>query len=338
MLLDPVASLLGNNRLIIVADGVLQYIPFAALPIPGRVTIPHARMENGSLPRSGELVPLVMEHEIVSLPSAATIAVLREQLADRQPAPKTVALLADPVFSDEDGRVKKMAADHKAPNESTNPDPQRGALERAERDAVALGVLRGDSGFPRLTETRQEAIRIAALVPGAEQRQYLDFQASRATAMSRDLSEFRYVHFATHGLLDTLRPELSGIVLSLVDEQGRQQNGFLFAHEVYNLKLPAELVVLSGCQTGLGKEIKGEGFVGLTRGFMYAGAARVMASLWKVNDQATAELMERFYRGVLRKKQRPAEALRAAQIEMWQQSRWKAANYWAAFVLQGEWR
>jgi CHAT domain-containing protein len=131
---------------------------------------------------------------------------------------------------------------------------------------------------------------------------------------------------------------LSGIVLSLVDEQGRQQNGFLFAHEVYNLKLPAELVVLSACQTGLGKEIKGEGMVGLTRGFMYAGAARVMASLWRVDDQATADLMERFYRAVLKEHQRPAAALRVAQIDMWKQNRWKAPNYWAAFVLQGEWR
>jgi CHAT domain-containing protein len=104
------------------------------------------------------------------------------------------------------------------------------------------------------------------------------------------------------------------------------------------LKLPADLVVLSACQTGLGKEIKGEGLVGLTRGFMYAGATRVVVSLWNVNDRATADLMTTFYRKMLRENQRPAAALRAAQVEMWRQRQWQAPYYWAAFVLQGEWK
>jgi CHAT domain-containing protein len=139
-------------------------------------------------------------------------------------------------------------------------------------------------------------------------------------------------------LLDSERPSLSSLLLSLVDEQGRPQDGFLRAHDVYNLKLPAELVTLSACQTGLGKEIKGEGLVGLTRGFMHAGAARVAVSLWNVNDQATSELMARFYQKMLKENQRPAAALRAAQVEMWKQKQWQAPYYWAAFVLQGEWR
>jgi CHAT domain-containing protein len=146
------------------------------------------------------------------------------------------------------------------------------------------------------------------------------------------------VHFATHGFLNSLHPELSGIVLSLVNENGEPQDGFLRLHEVYNLSLPAELVVLSACQTGLGKQIKGEGLVGLTRGFMYAGAARVVVSLWNVNDEATAELMKRFYQAMLREGQRPAAALRAARISMWKEERWQVAYYWAAFVLQGEWK
>ena len=127
-------------------------------------------------------------------------------------------------------------------------------------------------------------------------------------------------------------------MLSLVDPSGRPRDGFLRLHEIYNLELPAELVVLSACQTGLGKEIRGEGLVGLTRGFMYAGAKRVVASLWRVDDAATAELMKRFYTGMYSKGLRPAAALRAAQVEMSKQSRWRHPFFWSAFVLQGEWR
>jgi CHAT domain-containing protein len=156
--------------------------------------------------------------------------------------------------------------------------------------------------------------------------------------MSPDLNQYRYVHFATHGLLNSVHPELSGIVLSMIDERGAPQDGFLRAHEVFNLRLSADLVVLSACQTGLGKEVRGEGLVGLTRGFMYAGSPRVVVSLWSVSDVATAELMERFYKGMLVGKLRPAAALRSAEVAMWKQKRWAAPFYWAAFTLQGEWR
>jgi tetratricopeptide (TPR) repeat protein len=166
----------------------------------------------------------------------------------------------------------------------------------------------------------------------------LDFEASRATATSDQLGQYRYIHFATHGLADSERPELSTIALSLFDEQGRPQDGFLRAHEVYNLELPAELVTLSACEMGLGKLTRGEGLVSLTRGFMYAGAARVVVSLWSLSDRATAELMEKFYRRMLVGGERPAAALRAAQVEMWRDKRWEAPYYWAAFTLQGEWR
>jgi len=146
------------------------------------------------------------------------------------------------------------------------------------------------------------------------------------------------VHFATHSLLNNQHPELSGVVLSLVDEQGEPRDGFLRLHEIYNLKLNADLVVLSSCQTALGKQIKGEGLVGLTRGFMYAGAPRVVASLWKVSDTATAELMRRFYENILNAKLRPAAALRVAQVSLLKEKQWAAPYYWAGFVLQGEWR
>lgn len=152
------------------------------------------------------------------------------------------------------------------------------------------------------------------------------------------MSRYRVLHFATHGLLNSQHPELSGIVLSLVDERGRPQDGFLRLHEIYNLKLGADLVVLSACQTALGKEIKGEGLVGLTRGFMYAGAPRVVSSLWNVDDRATAELMKRFYEAMFIQGMPPAAALRAAQTSLRREKGWAAPYYWAGFTLQGEWR
>jgi len=177
-----------------------------------------------------------------------------------------------------------------------------------------------------------------ALTPKNTSFRATDFQANRSTVLSGDLAQYRYVHFATHGLMDTERPGLSALVLSTVDADGKPQDGFLRANDIYNLKLPAELVVLSACQTGLGKEVKGEGLIGLTRGFMYAGAKRVVVSLWSVNDKATSDLMTKFYRGMLKDNERPAAALRAAQIEMWKQKKWQSPYYWAAFTMQGEWQ
>ena len=192
--------------------------------------------------------------------------------------------------------------------------------------------------IPRLPYTRQEATRLLALAPKTARSSAKEVQFIRDTVLSAGLGQYRYIHFATHGLLDTERPGLSSLVLSMVDESGRPQNGFLRANDIYNLKLPADLVVLSACQTGLGKEIRGEGLIGLTRGFMYAGAARVVVSLWNVNDQATADLMTIFYERMLRQGARPAAALRAAQVEMWRRKQWQSPYYWSAFVLQGEWR
>jgi CHAT domain-containing protein len=163
-------------------------------------------------------------------------------------------------------------------------------------------------------------------------------EAGRAAAARPELADYRFVHFATHGVVDSARPELSGLVLSLVDRKGAPQDGFLRVHELYNLNLGADLVVLSACRTALGREIKGEGMVGLARGFMYAGSPRVVASLWDVRDQATAELMTSLYRGMLAEGLTPAAALRAAQTEMWRSGPFEAPFYWAAFVLQGEWQ
>jgi CHAT domain-containing protein len=189
----------------------------------------------------------------------------------------------------------------------------------------------------RLPFTRTEAERLMALAPKLSSFKETDFKANRENVLSGDLANYKYVHFATHGVVDTERPGLSALVLSMVDAEGKPQDGFLRANDIYNMKLPAELVVLSACQTGLGKDVKGEGLIGLTRGFMYAGAKRVVVSLWSVNDKATSDLMTSFYRGMLKDNERPAAALRAAQIEMWKQKKWQSPYYWAAFTMQGEW-
>jgi CHAT domain-containing protein/tetratricopeptide (TPR) repeat protein len=317
MILKPAARLLKGKRLLVVADGALQYVPFGALPDP-------AAGPSGS-------VPLIAGHEIINLPSASVMARIRVETTGRQPAGRAVAILADPVFDAADPRVQGPAAG-RAAAAGVRLD---GNLHRA---AVEAGAATADFRLPRLPFTRQEADRIYALANPSQALYMVDFRASLVTATSPDLGRYRMVHFATHGLLNSDNPALGGLVLSLFDEEGNPQNGFLKLQDVYNLSLPAELVVLSACQTGLGKEIKGEGLVGLTRGFFYAGARRVVASMWKVDDVATADLMERFYRGALRDRLRPAAALRQAQLAMARQKRWSFPYYWAAFILQGEWR
>ncbi|HEY0432095.1 MAG TPA: CHAT domain-containing protein, partial [Pyrinomonadaceae bacterium] len=209
----------------------------------------------------------------------------------------------------------------------------RSALVSALRD---IGVD-SDGKLRRLTFSLDEAKAILRAAPGGDSFSAFSFKASRATAMSKELSEYRIIHFATHGVMDLEHPELSGMVLSMVDEKGQSVNGYLRLHEIYNLNLPAELVVLSACQTGVGKQVKGEGLIALTRGFMYAGARRVVASLWKVNDSATSALMAEFYRQMFINQLKPAAALRAAQREIAKQKRWQSPYYWAGFFLQGDW-
>jgi tetratricopeptide (TPR) repeat protein len=263
LLLSPVADRLQGRRVLLVPDGALHSVPFAALP-------------------------LLSGLEISSLPSASSLVALRRATAGRKPAPGAVAVLADPVF---DGR-----------------DPR----------------------FPPLPHSRAEAEAILALVPASQSLAALGPAASRATVESGALARYRIVHFATHGVLDPERPERSGVMLS---------DGFLAARDLFRLHLPAELVVLSACQTALGREMPGEGVVGLTRPFFYAGARRVLVSLWPVEDEATAELMRRFYEALLRGGRTPAtpaEALRDAQESMRREPAWESPFYWAGFVLQGE--
>jgi CHAT domain-containing protein len=312
MLLGPIAAELKNKRLVIVSDGILQYVPFAALPNPV----------------AADAHPLILDNEIVSLPSASVLAVIRQETAKRKPADKALAVLADPVFSTSDPRVQLSGSQGAATIE-----PNSVAAD-AKRSAAESGL--GD--LDRLRFSRQEADEITRLAAEKMKLKAVDFAANRPLATSGEIGQYRIVHLAAHGLINNEHPELSGVVLSLVDQQGRPQNGFLRLYDIYNLKLAADLVVLSACQTALGKEINGEGIVGMTRGFMYAGAPRVVASLWRIDDRATAELMKRFYGAMLGESLRPAQALRTAQISMWKEKRWQSPYYWAAFTLQGEWK
>ena len=311
LLLGPVGKAMSGKRLLIVADGALQYVPFGALPRPG----------GGS-----ERVPLVADHEVVSLPSASALAVLRRETAGRMPRAGAVAVLADPVFEGDDPRL-------------------RAAVRRSGADAAGPAGASGQapaSGRPlhpvRLAATRLEAAAIIRAAGMDRSLKRLDFDASRAAALSPELGHYRIVHFATHGVFDNDNPGMSGIMLSLFDGRGRPQDGFLRLHDIYGLTLPVDLVVLSACNTALGRQVTGEGLVGVVRGFMYAGAKRVVASLWKVDDEATGELMRLFYEGMFVNRLSAPAALREAQLGVWSQARWKSPYYWAAFSLQGEWR
>ena len=324
MVLGPAAGAIDVKRLLVVADGVLQYVPFGALPVPTGREKPRGQ-------------PLATNHEIIMLPSAAVLAVIRRDLERREPAPKSVAVLADPVFRADDRRVQKSTeavAESRASQSSVRAgDDSTRDLQRSARE---IG-LAPDGQFSRLPSTRREAQEIVRLAKPGSALLALDFDANLTTAMSPELRQYRIVHFATHGVLNSVHPELSGLVLSLVDGRGTERNGFLRLQDIYNLDIPADLVVLSACQTGLGKEVKGEGIVGLTRGFMYAGASRVIVSLWNVDDEATAELMQRLYQRILGNAHlSPAAALQAAQMDVASQPRWRSPHYWAGFVLFGE--
>jgi CHAT domain-containing protein/Tfp pilus assembly protein PilF len=310
MLLAPAAAEIENKRLAIVADGVLQFVPFAALQSPK--------------PKAQSAKFLSEDYEIVVLPSASVLAELRRNSNQTKTPGKTIAVFADPIFEANDPRLEK----NRAVKSSSAPS----ALGRVLRD------FNGGETLPRLLSSREEARNISAFAPKNQAVSNLDFDASRENATSGELANYRILHFATHGLLDSSHPEFSGLVFSLYDKNGQPKDGFLQLNQIYNLNLNSDLVVLSACQTALGKDVRGEGLIGLTRGFMYAGAKSVVASLWKVDDAATAEFMRRFYQNLLQKKLPTASALKQTQNEMRKIPRFRAPYFWAGFTLQGDWR
>ena len=301
MLFGSLAEQLGNKRLIIITEGALQYIPFDVLPLP-----------------TG---PLINTNEVTASPSISTLIAIRRAGQRTSSTGKLVAVIADPIFSQSDDRVQSAPMSSSSVLAATDHYPPGGS------EAPSL---------PRLAYASEEADAITAKAPSGTTMVARGFDASRETVMSTEFGQYQIVHFATHGILDSERPELSGIVLTSVDRNGVKINGLMPLQDIYNLNLSAELTVLSACQTALGKDVKGEGFIGLSHGILSAGSKSVVASLWKVDDRATAELMGHFYDAMLLKGMSPAAALRSAKLEMMRNPQWSEPYFWAGFVLQGE--
>ncbi|MDY7095286.1 MAG: CHAT domain-containing tetratricopeptide repeat protein [Acidobacteriota bacterium] len=310
-LLPPDLIPLGTERLWIVADGLLHYLPFAALPSP------KAPAGTGSDQR------VVDDFEVLHLPSASVLAALHRRDQERPPAPLEVQIFADPIFQQNDERLQGGSS----------------ASSKAAEGIEALRGIRAErlpkGPLPRLPWTGVEAERILALADPGMSSAALSFEASKDAVLTAPLDQYRIVHFATHAVVDEEFPELSGMVLSRVDVAGAEIDGDLYLHEIFDLRLNAQLVTLSGCQTALGKHVRGDGLLSLTRGFFYAGASQVLVSLWPVHDEATAELMGEFYRGLLELHEPPSAALRRAQLHLAASEQWSAPFYWSAFVLQG---
>ena len=316
MLLDPVAEQLGTKRLIIVTEGALQYVPFEALPAPG--TVP-------TTPETPSF--LIQSNEIVVLPSMSTLMTMRASRIHSASPGRIVAVIADPVFSPSDERVQSGELSSSVAHAASSPIA-------GETPAALLRA----GGPGRLVHASEEADAISKAAPWGTSMVVKGFDATRETAMSPRIGEYQIVHFATHGFLDSEHPELSSLVLSKVDQHGVKMSGLLTLPDIYSLDLSAELIVLSACQTALGKEIKGEGLVGLSYSFMSAGSNSVVASLWKVDDRATFVLMSDFYHSMLSRGVAPVAALRAAKLKMLQDKSLSAPYYWAGFVFQGDYQ
>lgn len=329
MLLGPVIAQLGKRRLIIVADGGLQYIPFETLPIDSLDKREETSASaNQSFPE--HMTTLVTEHEVVYLQSASMLTALRREKRIPESPQEGIVVLADPVFAKDDPRVPLQARE--TGNQSVS---EIAEIQRSLRD---IGGQDGELNFSRLLSTLQEAKMIAKSAPLGSTELVTGFRADKSAAMSQAFGQHKILHFATHGIINNEHPQLSGIVLSLIDQRGNAESGFLRLADIYKMHLDSDLVVLSACRSGLGRQINGEGFVGLTRGFMCAGARAVIASLWKVDDEATAELMGHLYHAMLREHLPPAAALQKAKRTMQTHSRWHHPYYWAGFVLQGDYR
>ncbi|KAM3101110.1 CHAT domain-containing protein [Phormidesmis sp. 146-12] len=328
-----------KERLVISADGVLHNIPFAALPLPSaqEKSSPNAAdldacKEPSSSKRFQNYVPLVTRHEIINVPSVSSIYAIRQRSS--KPAPKALAILADPRF-DITQRSNRSACPslRNGSKEGTNrSNSNRDLASDVETALRSVGGVR-----KQLPCTRIEAEAILSAVSEPSQTlSAFDTNATQQWVMESSLSQYRILHFATHGFASDSQPELSGLVLSRFNRQGQSiEDYFLRLNEIFNLRLSAELVVLSACETGLGKNLRGEGIIGLTRGFMSAGAKRVIASLWNVGDRSTAGLMAKFYHRMLKEGLSPSAALQQTQIEMWRAKR--NPNKWAAFAFYGEW-
>ncbi|MEP6742933.1 MAG: CHAT domain-containing tetratricopeptide repeat protein [bacterium] len=323
--LEPAAAVITDKRLLIVPDGALNYVPFEAFV----TSAPSA--DYSSLPY------LIKSNEIVYAPSASVVGAIRQQGNTRSGT--AMLIVADPVFNSKDTRARS-AVSSSANAETRGLGIQSALTDVAGADAAASAESSKMQGLPlvRLAGTRLEAEQIVKLAKASHTQAdvWLDLDASEDNVDARDITKYRILHVATHGLLNAERPQFTGLVLSLVGN--KNEDGFLRTDEVFNLKLGTPLVMLSACETGLGKEKRGEGVMGLTRAFIYAGAPTVGVSLWSVADKSTADLMTDFYKRLLASQTAsPSGAMREAQLAMIAGKKYSAPFYWAPFVLIGDW-
>jgi CHAT domain-containing protein/tetratricopeptide (TPR) repeat protein len=320
--LEPASGVIGDKRLLVVADGALNYVPFEAL----------VKTTDGA--DYSSLSYLLKTNEIIYAPSGSVVAAIRQQGSPR--TGKNVLLIADPIFNSNDPRLKGNSA-------AQSSGEARGlglGLESAINDVADSSTPAVGLHLARLTGTRTEAEEIAktARTGGGQPDLWMDLNASEDNVHTRDMNNYRVIHIATHGLLDAQRPQFTGVVLSLVGN--KSNDGFLRTDEIFNLRMSPSLVMLSACETGLGKEKRGEGVIGLTRAFMYAGAPTVGVTLWSVADKSTADLMTDFYKHYLTGggTTSASKAMRNAQLSMISAKKYSAPFYWAPFVLVGEWK
>jgi CHAT domain-containing protein len=307
MLIKPAAHLIRGRDLIISPSDMLHDLAFEALVVnePGSETT-FAR------PRY-----LVEDYTITYAPSVSVLAEMENEREHTRLA-KEMLLVGDPVFNDRDPRMA-----------------QTKRSDESESTLLAINnTQRFRAGLDRLLATRREVLAIADL---AKQRHlnptiWLGFEANEENFKSSNVSSYRFVHLATHGLADYQDGDFSALVLSLGLKKAGE-DGVLTAKEIAGLKLNSDLVVLSGCETAAGQNGRAEGIVGLSRAFITAGAQRVCGSLWKAEDTETEKLMKSFYEGLLIKGLNPPESLRQAKVTLLGNG--AAPSHWAPFILVG---
>ena len=329
-ILAPLLTEPEAKRLLVVADGGLQYIPFDALPSPANASGP---CDLNAEPIN--YVPLLTSLEVVHLPSFSSLTILRQLNATSTRPGQEVAVWADPVFESDDPRIPSSFAKPVVHIENIS---TTSATSEPEQNQNTVPLIQSRQSPTRLLSTRDEGQSIMRFAPAGLSLLLTGFGATRESVLSGDLGNYRILHFATHSLVNNRYPALTGLWLSTINAEGQPQNGFLQLHDVYGLRLNADLVVLSGCQTGLGEELSGEGLIGLTQGFLYAGSKSVVVSLWSVQDKTTEALMASFYEAMLKDGKAPSVALRQAKLKIYQQRQWRSPYYWSAFVIQGEFR
>jgi CHAT domain-containing protein len=301
---------ISNKRLIIVPDGKLQYFPISALPFP---------VEN-EISELNE--PFLIKNEITFEPSASLLYLIKKSQKGQTENSKEMLIFADPIYSENDNRLTSnlMSVSH-----------LRGFVNKNNFPSKPSPI-----SFERLIASKEESKSITQTIGTNNTTLFSDFSANRDVFLNSNLKDYKIIHFATHGFIDVERPELSAIVLSLYDEEANKRDGFIRLHDIYGLNLNADLVVLSACDLGIGKDIKGQGLMSLTNGFLQVGAKSVVSSLWKVDDYATSELMNNFYQILADEKITTTQALRKAKIKMRENPRYNSPYYWAAFNVQGD--